>query len=69
MEEFDKWLIYSLTKDVVDPEQKEAKTKALDSMLKTLGGTISSTEQCKKKQKTNKTKSNKTAQIQFSFFN
>ena len=51
MEEFDKWIIYSLTKDVVNPEQKEAKTKALDNMLKTLGGTVSSTEQCKKKKK------------------
>lgn len=47
MEEFDKWVIYSLTKDVADPEQKRQKTETLESLFKVLGGTVSSTEQCK----------------------
>ena len=47
MEEFDKWIVYSLTKDIADPEQKKLKTEALENLFKVIGGTVSSSEQRK----------------------
>lgn len=48
MEEFDRWIVYSLTKDIADPEQKKLKTEALENLFKVIGGTVSSSEQRKK---------------------